>query len=62
MSKETRIGLTLAPSMRLKLTITECENTTIGDLRRICLGIESVGYKAEMLPTEIKPQAILVKR
>ena len=62
MAKETRSGLTLAPNMRLKLTIAEHENATIGDIRRICHVIESVGYTVEILPTEIKPQAILVKR
>ena len=62
MSKETRIGLTLAPSMRLKLTITEKENATIADVWKICQAIQGIGYAAIILPDENHPRAILIKR
>ena len=62
MSKDTRSGLTLAPSMRLKLTITEKENARIADVWKICQAIQSIGYEAKILPDENHPQEILVKR
>ena len=62
MSKETRSGLTLAPSMRLKLSITEKENAKISDVWRISRAIQGAGYEVKILPDENHPQEILVKR
>ena len=62
MPKDTRSGLTLAPSMRLKLTITEKENVKISDVWKICTMIKSGGYEVKILPDENRPQEILVKR
>jgi len=62
MIRETRSGLTLEPSMRLKLTITEKENAKVADVWKIAEMIKSGGYEVKILPDENHPQAILVKR
>ena len=60
--KDTKVNLKEKPDMHLRLTMTEATNTTIGDVRKICWGIEKAGYQVEILPTEITPRAIDVKR
>ena len=62
MTKSTKVNLTKKPSMHLRLTMAEAENTTIGDIRKIAHAIEKVGYQVEVLPTEIQPRAIDIKR
>jgi len=62
MAKDTRKGLTLAPNMKLELTITAKESTTYDDLARICRGIKSSGYEVKVIPDNNHPQAIVVER
>lgn len=48
--------------MKLILTITEVEDLTVGELRRIIFVIEKLGYYVEVLPTEIDPKIIKITR
>ena len=62
MAKDTKVNLEEKPSMHLILLMAKAMNTTLGDIRKIAHAIEKVGYQVEILPTEIQPRAIDIRR